>query len=169
MRTPVGHPPTTTHRYAPGSGSIVLHVCMSKGMVFVFHQIHPNDCCRPPPLRTTVGHPPATTHRYTPGSGSNVLQVCMCKGIIWSAADEAGLEAGGGGCGCSDCVSPQLIFGRLWCVVESGRTVRPWMPFGDASHGAVYMALRWFPCIRGAVGWVSQQVAPSSRWIFFME
>jgi hypothetical protein len=65
-----------------------------------------------------------------------------------------------------DCVLSQLIFGRLWCIVESGRTVRPWMPFGAASHGAVYMALRWFSCTRGAVGWVSQQVAPSSRWIF---
>jgi hypothetical protein len=65
-----------------------------------------------------------------------------------------------------DCVLPQLIHGRLWCVVESGRTVRPWMPLGAASHGAVYMALRWFSCTRGAVGWVSQQVAPSSRWIF---
>ena len=58
-----------------------------------------------------------------------------------------------------DCVLPQLINGWLWCVAESGRTVRPWMPFGAASHGAVYLALRW-----GAVGWVSQQVAPSSRW-----
>jgi hypothetical protein len=124
LRTTVGHPPTTTHGYAPGSGSIVrhacmffffflnvhrngflsflrstqmifadrhycnppwvtryalgsssivLHVCVCKGMIFVFHQIHPDDFSRPPPLRTTVGHPPTTTHGYAPGSGSIVF------------------------------------------------------------------------------------------------
>jgi hypothetical protein len=61
LRTTMGHPPTTTHRYAPGFASIVLHVCICKGMIFVFHQIHPDDFCRLPPLRTTVGHPPTTT------------------------------------------------------------------------------------------------------------
>jgi hypothetical protein len=68
---------TTTHRYAPDSGSIVLHVCMCKGMIFVFHKIHSDDLCRRPPLRTTMGHPPTTTHRYAPGSGTIVLHVCM--------------------------------------------------------------------------------------------
>jgi hypothetical protein len=93
--TTMGHPPTTMHRYAPGSDfffgsgqlqwagpcsdSIVLHVCMCKGMVFVFHNIHPDDLCRRPSLRTTVGHPPTNKHRYAPDSGSTVLHVCMCK------------------------------------------------------------------------------------------
>jgi hypothetical protein len=52
-----------------------LHVCMCKGVIFFFHQIHPDDLCRPPPLRTTAG--PA------PGSGSIVLHVCICKGMIF--------------------------------------------------------------------------------------
>jgi hypothetical protein len=35
----------------------VLHVGMCKGMIFVFHHIHPDDFCRPQPLRTSVAVP----------------------------------------------------------------------------------------------------------------
>jgi hypothetical protein len=83
LRTTVAHLPTTTHRCGPGSGFIVVHVCMCDGMIYAFHQIHPDGFCRPPPLRTTVGHPPTTKHRYAPGSGSIVVHVCMCKGMIF--------------------------------------------------------------------------------------
>jgi hypothetical protein len=79
----VGQPPATTHRYAPGFGSMVLHVSMCKGMTFVFHEIHPDDFCGLAPLRTTMGHPPTTTHRYAPGSASIVLHYCMCKGMTF--------------------------------------------------------------------------------------
>jgi hypothetical protein len=82
-RTTVGHPPTTTHRYAADFGSIVVHACMCKETIFVFHQIHPDDFCRPPPLHTTVGHPSTTTHRYAADSGSIVLHACMCKETIF--------------------------------------------------------------------------------------
>jgi hypothetical protein len=73
------------HQCAPPwvSGSIVLHVCMCKGMIFVFHKIHSEKTCRPPPLRTTMGHPQTTTQCYAPDSGVIVPRFCMCKGMIF--------------------------------------------------------------------------------------
>ncbi len=47
-----------------------------------------------------------------------------------------------------------------------GRTVRPWMPFGLLLTELSAWPCDGFLCIRGAVGWVSQQVAPSSHRIF---
>ena len=60
LRTIMGHPPTTPHRYAPGAGSIGMHIFMPYTTLMVFHKHHPNDFCRPPPLRTIMGHPPTT-------------------------------------------------------------------------------------------------------------
>ena len=86
LRTAMGHPPTTTHRYAPESGSIGMHVCMCKETMFVFHKIPPNEFCNLQPLRTIMGLPPTTMHRYqdAPGSGSIVLHVRMCNGMIFA-------------------------------------------------------------------------------------
>jgi hypothetical protein len=73
----MGHPPTTTHRYAPDTGSIAVHIFMCYTTVLVFHKRHPNDFCRPPPLRTVMGHRPTTTHRYAPGTGSIAVHIFM--------------------------------------------------------------------------------------------
>ena len=71
------------------------------------------------------------------------------------------------------CSVPQVLYDSRTATAHSdicGRTVRPWMPLGAAPHGAVCTALRRSsPAQGGGVGWESQQVAPSSRWIFFME
>jgi hypothetical protein len=66
LRTAMGQPLTTRHRYAPDNDPVGVHIFLWFEAPFLFHMNHSEVFCTPPPLRTAMGHPPTTRHRYAP-------------------------------------------------------------------------------------------------------
>jgi hypothetical protein len=84
LRTIMGRPPTTAHRYAPGAGSIGMQTFMPYTTLMVFNKHHPNELWRPSPLRTIMGRPLAIPYRYAPGGGSIGMQTFMPYTTLFS-------------------------------------------------------------------------------------